>query len=368
MSNTYPDLRYSNFPDKLDNQMPIRDPSASDMVLINKYNSLIASGQYAAAIEFMAANETLQEAQMNADKLLRIHHSILALERYFFDNVQQRIFKIGNQRGRWNAYMSSFSTNEEYLLNQFDIVSYPIDGVEQYFMAISSSIEAGTLPTNKDYYMQLTIRGEIGASGIGMSPRGAWVNNNEYYQYDVVSHNGYLWYCTDGNRGLEPTDDSDIWKKINISMQSVISKNSPTNLADGGIWMHLQDDSHIILKTKDENGGYVPLYPETKASYVVDNTGSTLQDKLYSHYFERDDVKVTYLNEDPVFKRIATLIGTDVVVAEEILTETVDEDKIVSIKEFVCYDNTGKTVMYQTKKIYNHYNDGACEITTVVEE
>lgn len=386
MSNTYPDLRYSNFPDQIDNQIPMRDPSVSDMVLVNQYNSLLASGQYATAIEFMSANPTLQEAQMNAEKLLKIHHSILALERYFFDNVQEKIFRIGNKRGVWNAYMSSFSANDTYRLNKYDVVIYPVDGVYQYFLVYGDNIVEGEIPTESENYLQMSIKGDKGdagytpqkgidyfdgytpikgldytdgVSGLGMSPRGAWVNNVDYFQYDVVSHNGYLWYCLENNITQEPSDESSIWIKFNISMQSAVGTDIPYNLEDGGIWMHLQDDGHIILKTKDENGRYVPMYPETYASYVKDATGKNLQRWIYQHYFEREDVKVTFTDEDPVFTLTATLLSNEnIVVAKHTITDSVAVNG-QKVHEFTAYDETGVYVMYRTKMVdtwSNNYN------------
>lgn len=380
MSDTYSDLRYTNFPDQLDNQIPMRDPSVSDMVLINQYNSLLASGQYATAIEFMAANKTLQEAQMNAEKLLKIHHSILALERYFFDNVQEKIFKIGKKRGVWNAYMSSFSADKEYLLNKYDVVTYPVDGVYQYFLVYGDNIAEGEIPTESENYLQMSIKGDKGdkgdagytpkkdvdyrdgidgVDGIGMSPKGAWANNRDYFQYDLVSHNGYLWYCLEDNIAKEPNNEPDIWAKFNISMQSAVGTDIPTNLEDGGIWMHLQDDGHIILKTKDESGQYVPMYPETYASYIKDATGKSLQRWIYQHYFERDDIKITFVDEDPVFTLTATLLSNpNIVVAKHTITDSVAVNG-QKVHEFTAYDETGVYVMYRTKMVdtwNNNYN------------
>ena len=367
MSTRYPDLRYTNFPDQLDNQIPMRDPSASDMVLINQYNSLLASGQYATAIEFLSANHTLQESQMNAEKLLKIHHAILALERYYFDDVQQQIFRIGNKRGAWNAYMSSFTADEAYRLNKYDVITYPVDGVDQYFLVYGDNINEGEIPTESEKYLQMSIKGDKGdkgdagyspikdidyrdgVDGIGMSPKGAWTNNRDYFQYDLVSHNGFLWYCLEDNIAQEPNDKSSIWIKFNISMQTAVGTEIPYNLEDGGIWMHLQEDGHIILKTKDENGEYIPMYPETQASYVKDATGKSLQRWIYQHYFERDDVKIEFEDTDPVFTLTAKLLSNEkVVVAKHIITDSVLTNK-QKVHEFTAYDETGVYVMYRTK-------------------
>lgn len=377
MSTRYPDLRYTNFPDQLDNQIPMRDPSASDMVLINQYNSLLASGQYATAIEFLSANHTLQESQMNAEKLLKIHHAILALERYYFDDVQQQIFRIGNKRGAWNAYMSSFTADEAYRLNKYDVITYPVDGVDQYFLVYGDNINEGEIPTESEKYLQMSIKGDKGdkgdagyspikdidyrdgVDGIGMSPKGAWTNNRDYFQYDLVSHNGFLWYCLEDNIAQEPNDKSSIWIKFNISMQSAVGTDIPANLEDGGIWMHLQDDGHIILKTKDENGDYVPMYPETQASYVKDANGKSIQRWIYQHYFEREDIKTTFKDEDPVFSLTGTLLSNDRVV---VVKHTITDSSSINgqkVHEFTAYDETGVYVMYRYKKVetkYDNYN------------
>jgi hypothetical protein len=141
----------------------------------------------------------------------------------------------------------------------------------------------------------------------------------------------------------------------------------PTNLEDGGLWMHLQDDGHIILKTKNESGEYIPLYPETRASYVKDVNGKSLQRWIYQHYFERDDVKITFKDEDPVFSFIATLADRDeeIVVAKNVITDSMNiSGKRVS--EFTAYDDTGVYVMYRCKYVEQKYNAYNIDVTPEV--
>lgn len=383
MSTTYPEYKYSSFPDQLDKQMEIRDPSASEIALVQQQNALISAGQKAAATELMIANPTLEEAQMNAEKLLRIHHSILTLQKFFYDEVQEKIYHIGKDKGDWTATMSSDAEGDADHLNMYDIVRYPIDGLKQYFMVIGNEIAAGTLPTDTNCYLQMSIKGDKGdtgytpikgvdyrdgvdgkdgASGLGFAPRGAWVNNVDYYEYDLVSHNGYLWYCDADNINSEPSNESPIWTILNISMQSAVGDTTPENLEDGGIWMHLQDDGHIILKTKNESGDYVPMQPETKASYVVDDAGTSLQRKIYQKYFDRDDVKVRLVDNDPIFTITASLLNNEnVVIAKSTITDISDENTQY-VEEFTCYDETGVYVMYKCKKQYVDNGDNTFDI------
>lgn len=365
MSVTYPNLTKTKFPNQVDVQVVWRDPAASELALVNQYNSLVAAGQSASAIELLQANPTLEECMINADKILQIYHAVIALEKYFFDDVEGKIFRVGNIKGDWNNQMSSNAEGDN-LLNKFDVVRYPVDGVSQYFLVYGDEIEAGEIPTESEKYLQMSIKGDTGeagytpiknidyfdgVSGLGLSPRGAWVNNLDYFQYDLVSHNGYLWYCLEDNIAKEPSVDS-VWVKIEISMQNSVGSDIPTNLEEGGIWMHMQDDGHIVMKTKNSDGEYVVMYPETQALYVKDAAGTSLQRKIYQHYFERDDVMVTLTDTDPVFTTKATLLGSgSIVVAEATLTDNSDVDGTMT-REFTAYDETGVYVMY---RCVDHY-------------
>lgn len=168
---------------------------------------------------------------INADKLTQLHHSILSVQTYFYDFVLEKIFRIGHQKGDWNALMSSAAEDDAHRLDKYDVIKYPVDGVKQYFLVIGNNIEAGDIPLenlDNEKYLQLSIKGDKGdtgeagytpikgidyndgVDGLGMSPKGAWLSNREYLQYDLVSHNGFLWYCIDSNLNQEPSDDSDI--------------------------------------------------------------------------------------------------------------------------------------------------------------
>ena len=145
------------------------------------------------------------------------------------------------------------------------------------------------------------------------------------------------------------------------------------NLEDGGLWLHIQDDGHVIMRTKDESDEYNPLYPETQAKYVIDAAGANLQTKIYQHYFERDDVITTLSSNDneTVYTSLAKLISNpNIVVAKEIVTNNLEindvniEDQWIS--EFTAYDETGVYVMYKCRCIFNEYADGSFDKTPEV--
>lgn len=379
MSVRYPDLSHSNFPNQEDNNEIWRDPSVSDAILITQYRSLLASGNRVAADDLLQQNPTLDEARLNASKLLKLQHGVIALQRYFFDNILDHIYKIGVNKGQWNEQMSSTAPGDN-LLNKFDIVTYPVDGVPQVFLVYGNNIEAGDVPTqHKDKFLQISIKGDRGddgytpvkgvdyfdgASGLGLTPRGEWIRNKEFYQYDMVSYNHSLWYCMENNLAEEPSDSSTVWKKIEISKQLAIGTDIPDTLEEGGLWLQLQEDGHVLMKKRTANGQFETIYPEVLADYVKDVTGQPLQKKIYQHYFERDDVKTKLsiqnnADNTSIYTSTATLLSNpEIVVAKCVTTDKLDVDG-TCVEEFTCYDETGILIMYKCKRVLTENEDGS---------
>ena len=288
---------------------------------------------------------------------------------------------MGQQKGDWHALMSSDATAEENRLNMYDIVRYPIDGIKQYFMVISSEIMAGTLPTDVSCYMQMTMKGDKGdtgytpvkgvdyfdgVSGLGLTPRGEWIRNREYFQYDLVSYQQFLWYCTEDNLAQEPSDSSTILHKMPLSIQTYIGTDRPDTLEEGGLWLHLQDDGHIVMKKRNSDNTFEPIYPETFAAYVKDVTGQSLQRKIYQHYFDRDDIQIKIIESGNVYTYTATLLtDPNITVATRVATDHLDSDKTCT-EELTCYDETGVFVMYKCKTVLTVYEDGSYTMVPTV--
>lgn len=397
MSVEYPFLTKTNFPNQVDRQVEWKDPSAAEIPFINQYNTFVAQGDLIGAIGVLDANPSLYDCIINADKLKQLHHAILAVQRYFYDSVLEKIYRIGNQKGDWDARMSSNAEDEYLRLDKFDVVRYPVDGILQYFL-VYNEVSAGEIPTESENYMQISMKGDKGDkgepgytpqkgidyfdgytpqkgidyfdgdNGLGFTPCGNWIDNRTYNQYSLVSHNGKLWYALEETTDEEPSDESAIWEEVPISMQSAVGSDIPDNLENGGLWMHVQEDStdegdHVVIKTQDSDGSYKELYPETKASYVTDSNGKSLQRWIYQNYFEREDVVVNFVDEDPVFTFTATNIN-GVVVARYTITDSVATNK-QKVHELVAYDEETAEILYYTKTTDTW--DGNYKVSSVTE-
>lgn len=397
MSDKYPSLKKTQFPNNVDRQVAWQDPVKEDFEYINKYNNCIAKGDKDGAIAVLQEYPSLYDCIINADKLQQLHHAILAVQYYFRDTVLEKIFKIGNLKGDWNDQMSSDAEDESLKLNMFDVVRYPVDGISQYFL-VYNEVSAGEIPTESENYIQISMKGDKGDkgdagytpkkgedyndgrtpvkgedyfdgdNGLGFTPCGNWIDNRTYNQYSLVSHNGKLWYALEETTAEEPSDESAIWEEVPISMQSAVGSDIPDNLENGGLWMHVQEDStdegdHVVIKTQDSDGSYKELYPETKASYVTDSNGKSLQRWIYQNYFEREDVVVNFADEDPVFTFTATNIN-GVVVARYTITDSVATNK-QKVHELVAYDEETAEILYYTKTTDTW--DGNYKVSSVTE-
>ena len=393
----YPFLTKTNFPNQVDRQVEWKDPSTAEIPFVNQYNTFVAQGDLIGSIGVLDANPSLYDCIINADKLKQLHHAILAVQRYFYDSVLEKIYRIGNQKGDWDARMSSNAEDEYLRLDKFDVVRYPVDGILQYFL-VYNEVSAGEIPTESENYMQISMKGDKGDkgepgytpqkgidyfdgytpqkgidyfdgdNGLGFTPCGNWIDNRTYNQYSLVSHNGKLWYALEETTDEEPSDESAIWEEVPISMQSAVGSDIPDNLENGGLWMHVQEDStdegdHVVIKTQDSDGSYKELYPETKASYVTDSNGKSLQRWIYQNYFEREDVVVNFADEDPVFTFTATNIN-GVVVARYTITDSVATNK-QKVHELVAYDEETAEILYYTKTTDTW--DGNYKVSSVTE-
>ena len=205
LSTLYPDLQ-NKFPVEVDDFAKFTDPNLSQITLINQYYTYMEAGNLSGAAEILGNNPSLKTAILNAERL-----------------------NIVKNKGEWNS-------GTKY--TKYDVVFYPVAGGDQCFMATSTDIPIGTIPTDTSYWIPLTMRGEQGPSGIGMTPRGTWQASTSYSQYDVVSYDDQLWYALQANTGQTPYTGSSYWAKFFLIPNYIVSNQSqPQNQDTGSIWI-----------------------------------------------------------------------------------------------------------------------------------
>lgn len=228
MSTLYPDLQ-NKFPESIDDFSKFTDPSISQISIINQYYAKFQSGDIAGAAQILEDNPSLQTAILNAERLNKLRDGLISIQRYYMDDVQQYLVEIVKNKGKWD---------NQTKYTKYDVVFYPIEGAEQAFMCISTNTPIGTIPTEESYWIPLTMRGEQGASGIGLTPRGMWQSSVSYTQYDVVSYQNNLWYALQDNNGQTPFSGSQYWEKFFLIPNYIVSSQSePQNQDIGSFWI-----------------------------------------------------------------------------------------------------------------------------------
>lgn len=263
MSNKlYTDLD-NNFPIAIDNFDKFLDPSASLMTAIQLYKSYYAQGNIVAAVGVLEQNPDLKRCIINAENLNQLRDAIISLERYYMNDIHSYLMNLVQWRGAWNALTA---------YEKYQVVSYTRNESTVIYMALANQVPVGILPTQTDYWIPITLRGERGVSGTGLSGRGNWSRTTEYYEDDWVVHNNTVWASRTTNTNSEPHDNSADWYAVIRDQQHyVISEKEPTTQYAGDIWYKLLPDGAIEPLYKQPDGTYTKIIL-SDATKVVDLT------------------------------------------------------------------------------------------------
>lgn len=203
MSQTYPQYPYSQFPDDIDPAILFADLDISTKVYADQYYTCLNTGDFAGANKIRIDHPELEHVIVDSRKLNQLSDSIIALQQFFHDEIQKWIFNVSAYAGEWNR-------TTKY--QKFNIVSYAFEGAIQFYQASKLDMPIGTLPTNEDYWVCVTLRGEKGDPGIGLSYAGLW-NELTRYKTDqfVVCENGF-WLCLADNENSKPRKNNSNWE------------------------------------------------------------------------------------------------------------------------------------------------------------
>lgn len=88
-SEVYEDLPLTNFPVSEDNWSRMTDVNLILMPLVKKYNEYSTAGNLSACNKLIADNPDLLDCFFNADKWNKMRDAVLALERFYLEDIQE---------------------------------------------------------------------------------------------------------------------------------------------------------------------------------------------------------------------------------------------------------------------------------------
>lgn len=238
MSVTYPDLSFTSFPDNLQNFPQMKDITAADAVNVNGYQQAIEAGNTQLAAQYLSQITEADKKIINASKLNTMYHTCIALQRFFDGDISSYLTQ---QEELWEdkinqfAYKGVFSAQAQYVKNNF--VLYTSGGVDYLYICLSNP-PVGTIPTNSQYWRQVSIRGERGESGSGTVFAGEWNASTTYNVDTMVSYQNSIWVCIAQNSGNPPTPTSMYWTLYYSSGQTIypFQPSAPQSAVTGDLW------------------------------------------------------------------------------------------------------------------------------------
>ena len=258
MSALYPDLPLTTFPSGgIDTFTTWINIVASDGPLIAQYQAAMEAGNQTQANQILAQIPQGTQKIITAIDLNKLTQAIQAVERFYKTDIKPYV---QSQQENWLNIINQFSykgvwqSGSSYVTN--NLVSYTVSGLNLVYIAISSP-PVGTSPANTQYWRLLTIQGQQGDSGEGLSYREEWANSNSYTINDAVTYNGAIWMAIQPNRNIEPSPNSQYWKLVmNLETTAYpIQDTVPTNLQAGGLWFNTSNNPTQYIYEGDVQDG-----------------------------------------------------------------------------------------------------------------
>lgn len=235
MSELYPDLVYSQFPQDIDKFDYLSDINTEQLSLMNQYKLYLTYNDLTSAQKLLLDNPSLNSTIINAEKMNKLIDAIKATQRLYKDDIQSYLVNLVKYKG-------AYSSTEIY--GKYDVVTQTVDGKTLVYMCILPTT-AGIQPTNTSYWIPITQQGERGAAGLGLSYGGNYISTAIYPQHSMVAHNNALWASLDVIEGIEPSDSSPVWEKI---MSFNMNDLSFTDTTIGTQYKLIVDNGKIYLE------------------------------------------------------------------------------------------------------------------------
>lgn len=244
MSTLYPDLPLTSYPSSLDTFTTWLNVTASDGPLIQQYITAMNAGNQTLANQILTQISSASQKIITATDLNTMTQAIQAVERFYLTDIEPYI---QNQQESWLntinqfSYQGTWQAGTNYVAN--NIVSYTVSGVNLLFITTSNP-PTGTLPTNTTYWRVLTIQGQQGASGEGVSYRQEWNSSTQYATNDAVTYDGALWMALQASQNRLPDANPQYWQLV-MNLETVtypIQDTVPTNLQVDGLWFNTSNN------------------------------------------------------------------------------------------------------------------------------
>lgn len=238
MSETYPNLSSTVFPDGIDTFKTYVNITASDGALIQQYHEAVENGDFTTAESILAQINNATNKIVTADDMNLLMQAVRAIEMFMAGDYEDYITA---KQAEWQAILDEFdyagvwNTATSYSKN--NIVQYT--NFEGTFLYIAlSDPPVGTYPTNTTYWRLFTVKGARGENGNGLSFCGEYSTAITYAINDCVIYNNKLWCAIASSINVLPDSDETKWNEV-MTLETTIypvTSTTPTTQVEGELW------------------------------------------------------------------------------------------------------------------------------------
>ena len=146
----YPDTPLTNFPVTEDSIDRMSDVSNITLPLMQQFNTYIQNGSLSAANSFLADNPVLQECLFNATKFNTIRDAVIAIERFFLEDVEDLIDNVAS---------STVGINDNPTEEEKSLVAYSAEKVDNLHKIRQITIPASGWSNSYPYLNSVSVEG-----------------------------------------------------------------------------------------------------------------------------------------------------------------------------------------------------------------
>lgn len=304
MSTLYQDLPLTNFPsDGVDTFPTYLNVTATDGPLIQQYMEAMNAGNQVLANQILAQIPAAEQKVIKATDLNKVMQATLAVERFYKDDIYDYI---AQEQQNWENIINQFTYKGIYssgnTYQKYNMVGYATNGSTLVYIAIQD-VPTGNAPLNETFWRVMTIQGQEGEPGVGLSYRLKWNPATQYEPNQAVTYDGILWMALQTNINVQPGTNDSIWEKVlDFTVTTYpIQPTQPTNLPVGGLWFNTEGNptQYYYLTplqspaSADEIGAGYQAYDSEGNMIMGTATFDTLEANLVAAKAEAHNSEVT---------------------------------------------------------------------------
>lgn len=230
------DCPYTKFPIQVDNIDRKIDVSLELIDLIDQYEQYYQIKDFESAAKLLEYNPRLKQCTITQEDLNKLRDGLIAVQRMFLEYISEYLITFSKPKGEWSKSIT---------YQKYNIVTHTVDGVTLTYVAMpkeGSAVPVGTVVTDKNYWTCITLRGEKGDSGLGLTVKGLYKENTQYAKDDFVVYGNKFWSCNEGCMNQIPNKESPYWTLLMEFASDFFTYNNENSTLVGNFIQEVIDE------------------------------------------------------------------------------------------------------------------------------